>query len=93
MPETTEVSLPPLRVTVDVPLVNVVPAPLVFQLPVTVHDPVVRVIMPLVPPVIVTPDADTVEAFAVRTPALPTTRAPPVSPRLAVASVVVPPPP
>src|SRR3989442_8505113 len=83
----------PVKVTVDVPFENAEPAPLVFQLPETAHEPVVSVNVPLVPPIIVNPDIDTAEAFAARTPALPTTMAPPVSPRLLVASVVAPPPP
>src|SRR6266581_1391991 len=83
----------PIRVTVDVPFENTEPAPLVFQLPETAHEPVVSVNVPLVPPIIVNPDIDTAEAFAARTPALPTAMAPPVRPRLPVASVVAPPPP
>lgn len=80
----------PVKVTVDVPDASEDPAPEVFQLPVTVHAPVVRVIVPEVPPVIVTFDALTVEAFAVRRPRFPMARAPPVRARLLVASVVVP---
>src|SRR5437899_11430318 len=83
----------PVKVTVEVPFVNTEPAPLVFQLPETAHEPVVSVNVPLAPPIIVSPETDTAEAFAARTPALPTTMAPPVSPRLLVASVVAPPPP
>ena len=83
----------PVKLTVDVPLANTEPAPLVFQLPETAHEPVVSVNVPLAPPVIVNPETDTAEAFAARTPALPTAMAPPVSPRLLVASVVAPPPP
>src|SRR3989449_11570430 len=83
----------PVKVTVDVPLANTEPAPLVFQLPETAHEPVVSVTVPLAPPVIVNPETDTAEAFAATTPALPTAMAPPVSPRLLVASVVAPPPP
>src|SRR5256886_16018088 len=83
----------PVKLTVDVPLANTEPAPLVFQLPKTAHEPVVSVKVPLAPPVIVNPETDTAEAFAARTPALPTAMAPPVSPRLLVASVVAPPPP
>jgi hypothetical protein len=56
-----------------VPCVYTEPTPLVFQLPLTVHAPVVTVIVPDAPPVIVTPLMSTVEAFAVRMPALPTT--------------------
>src|SRR2546422_8898205 len=83
----------PVKVTVDVPFENAEPAPLVFQLPETAHEPVVSVNVPLVPPIIVNPDIDTAEAFAARTPALPTTMAPPGSPSLLVASVGAPPPP
>src|SRR2546428_12506893 len=83
----------PVKVTIVVPSATTEPAPLVFQLPETVHEPVVSVTEPLAPPIIVKPEIDTAEAFAARTPALPTTMAPPVSPRLLVASVVAPPPP
>ena len=83
----------PVKAIVDVPLANTEPAPLVFQLPETAHEPVVSVNVPLAPPIIVNPEADTEEAFAARTPALPTAMAPPMSPTLPVASVVVPPPP
>ena len=79
----------PLIVTVLVPFVNTEPAPLVSQLPVLVNELVVSVIVPLVPPVIATLDTVTVEAFAVRMPPLPTLSAPPVRPRLVVASAVV----
>src|SRR5947209_10790479 len=79
----------PLIVTVLVPFVNTEPAPLVSQLPVLVNELVVSVIVPLVPPVIATLDTVTVDAFAVRMPPLPTLSAPPVRPRLAVASAVV----
>src|SRR2546426_12219034 len=83
----------PVKVTVDVPFANTEPAPLVFQLPETAHEPVVSVNVPLAPPIIVKPETDTAEAFAARTPALPTVMTPPMSPRLLVASVVAPPPP
>src|SRR5437867_1732783 len=83
----------PVKVTVDIPLANTEPVPLVFQLPETAHEPVVSVNVPLAPPVIVNPETDTAEAFAARTPALSTAMAPPVRPRLPVASVVAPPPP
>src|SRR5438445_7771726 len=79
----------PLIVTVLVPFVNTEPAPLVSQLPVLVNELVVSVIVPLVPPVIATLDTVTVDTFAVRMPPLPPLRAPPVRPRLAVASAVV----
>src|SRR2546427_13965 len=48
------VLLDPSIVMVLVPAVNVLPAPLVSQLPWTVHDPLVSVIVPDDPPVIVT---------------------------------------
>src|SRR5947199_8780704 len=83
----------PVKVTVDVPFANVEPTPVVFQFPETVHEPVVSVNVPLAPPIIDTSETDTAEAFAARTPALPTAMAPPGSPRLFVASVVTPRPP
>src|SRR6266705_2106336 len=79
----------PLIVTVLVPFVNTEPAPLVSQLPVLVNELVVSVIVPLVPPVIATLDTVTLDAFAVRMPPLTTLSAPPVRPRLDVASAVV----
>ena len=79
----------PERVTVEVPLVNMDDTPDVFQLPDTVHEPLVSVIVPFVPPVSVTFDTDTVDAFAVSIPPLPTLNAPPVKPRFAVESAVV----
>jgi len=81
--------LTPLIVTVLVPFVKTEPAPLVSQFPESVTEPVVSVIVPLVPPVIVTLETVNVEAFAVRIPPLPTFNAPPVNPRLAVARAVV----
>jgi len=81
--------LTPLIVTVLVPFVKIEPAPLVSQFPESVTEPVVSVIVPLVPPVIVTLETVTGEAFAVRIPPLPTFNAPPVNPRLAVAKAVV----
>src|SRR5207247_8937475 len=75
----------PLIVTVLVPFVKTEPAPLVSQFPESVTEPVVSVIVPLVPPVIVTLETGNVEAFAVRIPPLPTFHAPPGNPRLAVA--------
>src|SRR5437879_12110929 len=78
----------PVKLTVDVPLANTEPAPLVFQLPKTAHEPVVSVKVPLTPPVSVHPETDTAEAFAARPRALPTAMAPPVRSRLRVASVV-----
>jgi len=83
----------PVIVTVLAPPVSVEPAPDVSQLPVTVHAPVVSVSVPDAPPVIVTFDTLTVDAFAVRMPASPMVSAPPVRPRLLVARVVVPAPP
>src|SRR5882672_3211478 len=81
--------LTPVIETVLVPFVKIEPAPLVFQFPESVRDAVVSVIVPLVPPVIVTPVTAIVEAFAVRMPPLPTVSAPPVNPRLAVTRAVV----
>jgi hypothetical protein len=81
--------LTPLIVTVLVPFVNTEPAPLVSQFPESVRELVVSVIVPLVPPVIVTAETVIADAFAVRMPPLPTFRAPPVNPRLAVARAVV----
>jgi hypothetical protein len=81
--------LAPLIVTVLVPLVNTEPAPLVSQFPESVRAAVVSVIVPLVPPVIATLDTAIADAFAVRMPPSPTFKAPPVSPRFAVARVVV----
>ena len=63
-------------------------APDVFQLPETVQPPVVTVIVPLVPPVMVTVDSTTVEALAVSVPALPTLRSG-VSAELPIARSVV----
>jgi len=83
----------PVIVTVLAPPVNVEPAPDVSQLPVTVHAPVVSVSVPDAPPVIVTFDALTADAFAVSTPPLPIVSAPPVRVRLLVARVVAPAPP
>ncbi len=80
----------PDRVIVEVPWVNVEPAPEVSQFPDTDHAPLVRVIVPDVPPVIVTLRTDTVEVFAVSTPPLPTVRLPPVRARFDVASVEAP---
>jgi len=79
----------PVRVTVLVTFVNVEPAPDVSQSPETVQEPEVSVIVPEVPPVIVTLETATEDAFAVRIPPLPTETAPPVSPRFAVARALV----
>lgn len=68
---------------------NTDPAPLVSQLPDTVQEPDVSVIVPEVPPVIVTFETLTVAAFDVRMPLLPRLMAPPIRPRLTVASSVV----
>lgn len=81
----------PDMVTVEAePLVKMDPAPDVFQFPDTTHPPVDRVIVPLVPPVIVTLVTATVDAFAVRTALLATVALPPIRPRSVVAKVVVP---
>ena len=83
----------PVIATVLAPAVNVEPVPDVSQLPVTVHAPVVSVSAPDAPPVIVTFDALTPDAFAIRMPPSPMVSAPPVRARLLVARVVVPAPP
>src|SRR5437899_11832478 len=70
-------------VTVLVPRANVEPAPDVSHCPFTVQDPLVRVSVPDVPPVIVTSTTATLDAFAMRTPELPTARDPPVRERFA----------
>jgi len=79
----------PVIVTELVPFVKVEPAPLVSQFPLVVKELVVSVMVPLVPPVIVTLETAIVEAFAVKTPPFPTVNAPPVNPRFAVARAVV----
>jgi len=76
-------------VTVLVPRANVEPAPDVFHCPLTVQDPLVRVSVPDAPPIIATSTTATLDAFAMRTPELPTARDPPVRERFDVASVVV----
>jgi len=81
--------LTPVIVTVLVPPTKTEPAPLVSQFPLLVNELVVSVIVPLVPPVIVTLATVIVEAFAVRIPPFPTFSAPPVKPRFAVARAVV----
>ena len=78
------VLLAPDIVTVLVPSVNVELAPLVSQLPEAVQEPLVNVIVPLVPPVIVTSETLTVAALDVRMPELPTVSAPPVRPSVLV---------
>jgi len=82
-----------VNVTVELPLVKVAPGPEESQFPLTVHVPLVSVSVPDVPPVMLTFDTLTDEAFAVSTPASPTASAPPVRARLLVARVVVPAPP
>ena len=77
------------NVTMPVPCVYVEPVPLVFQFPETVHAPVVTVMVPFIPPVIVTLVTVTVDAFAVNVPPFPTTRAAMLSPKSAVANAVV----
>src|SRR5207249_1369624 len=69
-----KVLLVPSIVMVLVPAVNVDPAPEVSQLPWTVHDPLVSVIVPDAPPVIVTSVNVAGLALAVRVPPLGTTR-------------------
>ena len=83
----------PVNVTVDVPAINEEPRPDVSQLPLTVHDPLVRVMVPDVPPIIVTFETAVVDAFATRRPASPITSAPPVKARSFVVRVVIPLPP
>jgi hypothetical protein len=68
------VLLGPEMVTVLVPFVNVEPAPLVSQFPDTAQDPDVRVMVPLVPPVIVTSPTVTVAWLPLTTPPLFTVR-------------------
>jgi hypothetical protein len=77
------------NVTIPVPWAYTDPAPLVSQLPEMVHAPVVTVIVPDVPPVIVTLARVAVVAFAVRIPPFPMLSAPVLRPRSAVASSVV----
>jgi hypothetical protein len=68
----------PDRVTVLVPFVNVDPVPDVSQFPETVHEPLVIVIVPDVPPVIVTFPNVTVDVVEVSVPPFWTVRfAPP----------------
>ena len=87
------VSVPEVNVIAAVPSVNVEPAPEVSQLPAMSQAAVVRVMVPLVPPVMVTFTNRPAEAFAVRMPPLPTVRlgVSPVVPicKSAVASSVV----
>src|SRR5438552_16241650 len=79
----------PDRVTVLVPRANVEPAPDVSHCPLTVQDPLVRASVPEAPPAIVPSTTPTPDAFALRTPAVPTVRDPPVRARFDVTSVVV----
>src|SRR5437879_7499433 len=83
----------PDKVTLLEPFVNVAPTPDVSQLPLTVKAPPVSVMVPEVPPFIVTSAAETVEPFAARIPDSPTVIEPPVRERFAVARVVVEPTP
>ncbi len=64
-------------------------SPVSSQFPDTAQDAAVKVIVPDVPPVIVTSDTETADADAVRIPALPTLSVPPVSARPAVIKAVV----
>src|SRR6267143_2186035 len=80
----------PVRVTVELPALNVAPAPEPSQFPLTVHAPDVSVKVPEVPPPTATLEMATVDALAVRTPASPKASPPPVRPKSLVASVVVP---
>lgn len=68
----------PVRLMEELPAAKVEPAPDESQFPDTVHAPVVRVRVPLVPPVIETLETLTAEAFAVNAAPFPTVRAPPV---------------
>src|SRR5512136_264433 len=65
-----------------VPEVSVDPAPLVSHEPDTVHDPLVRTILPDVPPTMATVPTVTVAWFAFTTPPLPTVS--PFEPKLNV---------
>ncbi len=60
-------------------VVHVEPVPDVFHEPAMVHEPVVTIIVPDVPPVMVTEDTPTVEAPALRMAALPMFSEPPAS--------------
>src|SRR5207249_3991197 len=64
----------PVSDTVLAPAVSVDPAPLVFQFPLTVHDPLVIVMDPETPPVIVTLPTVTAAALALTEPPFPTVR-------------------
>jgi hypothetical protein len=79
----------PESVTTLVPRVKVDPAPEVSQLPATVHPPLVKTIVPEVPPFIVTSTTETVDAPALKIPELPTATEPPRKDRSAVVTVVV----
>jgi hypothetical protein len=79
----------PEKVTEPVPPVNVEPAPDVSQLPLTVQEPLVSVIVPDVAPFMATSIRETDEALAVRTPESPTISEPPVKGTSPVASSVV----
>jgi len=93
-PGATEIVLVvPAKVIVEVPAVNVEPTPELSQLPSMVQLPLVTTITPELPPVTVTFETDAGEADAIRMPPSPIVTAPPTSPTLAVARVVVPVPP
>ena len=79
----------PESVTEAVPTVNADPAPEVSQFPCTVHDPVVRVSAPDVPPFIARLTTDTMDAFAVRIAEFPMDNDPPVNGRFPVTRLVV----
>ena len=82
------VAAAPVIVTVLVVPVNTDPAPDVSQLPLTVHEPD-AVIVPSVPPSMVTLATLTVDVPAVSVPPLFTDKLPPVSARFAVARVAL----
>jgi hypothetical protein len=69
----------PLRVTVLVPFVNVLPTPEVSQLPDAAHVPEVREIVPLDPPVIVTSVEVTAPEVTLNVVPFPTVTVPRVS--------------
>src|SRR3989441_11055532 len=93
-PGATEIVLVvPAKVIVEVPAVNVEQRPGLSNLPSMVQLPLVTTITPELPPVTVTFETDAGEADAIRIPPSPIVTAPPTSPTLAVARVVVPVPP
>jgi hypothetical protein len=93
------VLLVPESVTVDVPFVNVLPAPLVSQFPLAVHAPEPeKLITPEEPPVIVTSVELTVPVVMLNVVPLPTVTAPtvmvevvPVIPPVPTSDTAVPP--